>query len=53
VIRCEGLGDAAYTEWGFGNDEKARRTQLRVFCMSLSGCRSCEVYRMLLETKYD
>lgn len=53
VIRCEGLGDAAYTEWGFGNDEKARRTQLRVFCMSLSGCRSCEVYRMLQETKYD
>ena len=53
TIRCEGLGDAAYMEWGFGNREKERRRQMQVFCQDLQNCTRCEIYRMIQESKYD
>ena len=46
-IVCAGVGDAYSTELMFGNREKERQLQLRVFC---EGCYDkCEVYRMLAE----
>lgn len=53
VIRCEGLGDSFYIEWGFGNRETKRKLQLRVFCMDEKNCERCEMYRMIRESKYD
>ena len=53
VIRCEGVGDALYLEWGFGNQEELRRLQLRIYCGSIQTCRMCEVYRMIQENKYE
>ena len=53
VIRCEGLGDAFYMEWGFGNREPARKLQMQVFCSSTVNCRKCEMHRMIRESKYE
>ena len=53
VIRCEGLGDSYYIEWGFGNRENARKIQLRAFCMSERNCEKCEMHRMIRESKYE
>ena len=53
VIRCEGLGDAYYMEWGFGNREKERKRQMQVFCASVKGCQNCEMYRIIRESKYE
>ena len=48
-IVCGGVGDAVSTALIFGNREKARQLQLRVFC---EGCfEKCEVYRMLAEAE--
>ena len=52
-IRCEGVGDAAYTELNFGGREKARRRQMTIFCQSIENCQKCEVYHMIQENKYD
>jgi hypothetical protein len=53
VIRCEGVGEAEYLEWGFGNREAERRKQLRIYCGDVQTCQRCETYRMIQESKYD
>ena len=53
VIRCEGLGDSFYMEWGFGNREKERRTQMRAFCASAVNCEKCEMHRIIRASKYE
>lgn len=52
-IRCEGVGDALYTELNFGGRNKARLRQMSVFCQSVSNCKKCEIYRMIEESKYS
>ena len=53
VIRCEGLGDSFYMEWGFGNREEARKRQMQVYCSSATTCAMCEMHRMISESKYE
>lgn len=53
VIRCEGLGDSFYMEWGFGNREQARKLQMKEFCASATNCQKCEMHRIITESKYE
>lgn len=51
-IICEGLGDARSMAWNFRNeDERQRIRQLEIFCQDRY--KNCELYRMILESKYD
>ena len=55
TIRCEGIGEASSLELvytGVGC-KAARIKQERLYCESVSGCRYCEVYRMIEANKYD
>jgi len=51
-IVCEGLGDAKSISWEFDRqDERQRIRQMEVFCQD--HYENCEVYRMILESKYE
>lgn len=51
-IICEGLGDASSISWNFANrDERQRVRQIEIFCQDRY--QNCELYRMILESKYD
>lgn len=50
-IVCAGVGDAYSTELMFGDRERERKIQLRVYC---EGCYDkCEIYRMLEEAEAE
>ena len=53
VIRCEGLGNSYYMEWGFGNREEDRKRQMQIFCSSVQGCERCEMHQIIKESKYE
>lgn len=53
IIRCEGLGNSYYMEWGFGNREEDRKRQMQIFCSSATTCKRCEMHRMITESKYE
>lgn len=50
TLSCEGLGDAQTIKWTFIKKAELNK-QMEVFCMD--HCENCELYRMLLEAKYN
>ena len=49
-ITCEGFGDARYLKQRFYNKAQYEK-QMSVFCCG--NYRRCEVYRLIMATKYD
>ena len=49
-LTCEGMVDDSYISWKFKNRENFRQ-QMDIFCCDCY--KNCEIYRMLMESKYE